>query len=148
VIPTLCSDCHGFQNPCGFAGRVCRVRVRIGFCWPSLNPYPQLVMDEFGSVRFRIGFIWIPNQTHGSVLQFCWTPNLNHGSSSNLLHFLSFILGQNLGRNVRKHVYSISIQKHWICRRRGLSNADYYVLNKVSSEQNSTKDCICESIWT
>jgi hypothetical protein len=35
------SDCHGFQNPPGFMGRVCRVRVRVGLCRPSLNPYPQ-----------------------------------------------------------------------------------------------------------
>ena len=32
------SDCHGFQNPPGFMGRVCWVQVQIGLCRPS---YPQ-----------------------------------------------------------------------------------------------------------
>jgi hypothetical protein len=35
------SDCHGFQNPPGFTGRVCQVRVRVGLCRPSVNPYPR-----------------------------------------------------------------------------------------------------------
>ena len=34
-------DCHGFVNPHGFWVGYAGGRVRVGFCQPSLNPYPQ-----------------------------------------------------------------------------------------------------------
>jgi hypothetical protein len=43
-IPVKCllnRDCHGFLNPCRFWVGYTRVWVRVGFCEPLLNPYPQ-----------------------------------------------------------------------------------------------------------
>jgi len=76
------SDCHGFQNPPGFTGRVCRVRVRVGLCWPLLNPWPitsmmcQLIASTSRSPPFTTHFtLPVPTATingNDGSTTWCW----------------------------------------------------------------------------
>jgi hypothetical protein len=56
--PGHSSDCHGFQNPCGSRVGYRRVRVRVGICQPSINPYPQHGFRVTRTVTRHFGLLW------------------------------------------------------------------------------------------